>query len=222
MLTDTLRTLWTNFPVGLIAARLVVVSLSFTLHELAHGLAAAALGDPTGREARRLTLNPLPHQEPIGWLAGVLVGVGWSRPVPTRPHRMRVPSVLGGSLTVLAGPLASLGVVLGGQAIFRSTALAPTPIWHDLPSIAGWLTLAVRFNLMIVLINLLPLFPLDAWQLIRTLLPLRAASWWQRAAGITTTVLGVALGLLLMLPVPLAVRWLGPPVQWGLGTFLGW
>jgi Zn-dependent protease len=222
MIADILHTLWTNFPVGLIAARLVVVSLSFTLHELAHGLIAAALGDPTGREARRLTLNPVPHQEPIGWLAGVLIGVGWSRPVPTHPHRMRVPAAIGGTLAVLAGPLASLGVVLGGQAIFRSTVLAPTGIWHDLPGAAGWLTLAVRFNLMIVLINLLPLFPLDAWQLIRVLLPLRAASWWQRVAGITTTVLGVALGLLLMMPVPLAARWLGPPVQWGIGTFLGW
>ena len=88
--------------------------------------------------------------------------------------------------------------------------------------LAGWLTVAVRFNLIVALINALPLFPLDGWQLIRVWLPKRAESWWQRAAGWTTSVLGVGMFVLLMMPVPLAERWFGPPVRWGIATLLGW
>jgi Zn-dependent protease len=56
--------------------------LAVTVHELAHGLVADRLGDPTARLQGRLTLNPLPHIDPIGALAFVLAGFGWAKPVP--------------------------------------------------------------------------------------------------------------------------------------------
>ncbi|HSE95049.1 MAG TPA: site-2 protease family protein, partial [Methylomirabilota bacterium] len=56
--------------------------LAVTVHEVAHGLVADRLGDPTARLQGRLTLNPLPHLDPLGALAFVLVGFGWAKPVP--------------------------------------------------------------------------------------------------------------------------------------------
>src|SRR5919109_1285693 len=95
----------TDFPWMLYLTRLILLVPIFTLHELAHALTATALGDPTPREAGRLTLDPRRHLEHIGMLVALGLGLGWSRPVPIHPHRMRVPSALGGALTVLAGPL---------------------------------------------------------------------------------------------------------------------
>lgn len=222
MLADFLALLWNRFPAALLLARLLVVPLSLMLHELAHGLMAVLLGDPTPREQGRLTLNPLPHLEPIAAITGVLLGFGWSRPTPFRPHHMRLPGWIGGPLVVLAGPLASLGLLLGGQALLNLPGLAPEYLWSGLPTLPGLLTVWVRFNLGLVLINLLPLFPLDAYALIRSLLPLRPAHWWQRASGWTTALLGIGVAAVLLLPTPLVEALIGPPVRWALKALLRW
>ena len=65
--------------------------LAITVHEVAHGWVADRLGDPTARLAGRLTLNPLPHIDPIGALAFVLAGFGWARPVPVSARNFRHP-----------------------------------------------------------------------------------------------------------------------------------
>ena len=56
--------------------------LAVTVHEVAHGFVADLLGDPTARLQGRLTLNPLPHIDPLGALAFVIAGFGWAKPVP--------------------------------------------------------------------------------------------------------------------------------------------
>jgi len=193
-------------------ARLVVALISFTVHELAHALAALALGDTTAREAGRLTLNPFRHTEWFGLLAGVFMGIGWSRPAPIRPHRMTVGERLGGLLApirphrmtvgerlggllaVLAGPLASLALMFGGLGLLN--VLAPA---SGSPA-GGLLRVLVRFNLMLALLNILPFYPLDGYRAVRFLLPLRAAAGWERASGWTTAVLGASLALLVVLP----------------------
>ncbi len=222
MFGDLLTTLWNNLPAALLLSRAVIVPLSFTVHEVAHALVGTLLGDPTPRESGRLTLNPLRHVESLGVITGVLIGVGWSRPTPIRPHRMRLCDPVGGLLTVLAGPLSNLGLALAGQAAFDALALQPTYPWSGWPVPADFLTVLVRFNLTLALLNALPLFPLDGYALIRFALPLRAAAWWERASGWTTAVLGVALFLMLMLPPTLLVMVLGPPVRWGIKALLGW
>jgi len=214
--------LWLRFPLALLSMRLVVVAISFTIHELAHGLAAAALGDPTPREAGRLTLNPARHWEHIGLIGGVLIGVGWSRRTPISPHRMRVPDWIGGPLAVLAGPLATVGIVALCQWIFAATPLEPSIPWQGWPTLADFVTVMVRFNLFYALLNILPLFPLDMWQLIRFVLPLKTSAWWERRSGWTTTALGFAFFVLLMAPPVLFIRMTGQPARWALRVFLGW
>ncbi len=99
--------------------------LAVTVHEVAHGLVADRLGDPTRRRARRLTLNPLPHLDLLGALAFVLAGFGWARPVPVnagyfaRPARdMALVAVAGLRALEQYGPLLLLLPVFSGAVRF--------------------------------------------------------------------------------------------------------
>jgi Zn-dependent protease len=222
MLERLFTWLWLNFPLSLLLTRFVVVLVAFTVHELAHGLVAALLGDPTAREEGRISLNPFKHQEYIGLIGGVLVGYGWSRPTPVRPHRMWLPGWLGGSLAVLAGPLANLAMVIVGQAALDTLGYAPDFAWAGWPTVPEVLTTWITFNLMLGLLNLLPLFPLDGYAFIRFLLPLRLVVWWERASGWTTVPLGFAMGVLLLMPPFVYTRYIIPRTYQVLQVLLGW
>ena len=111
---------------GLIALLLTAVAalLCITVHELCHGLAAYRLGDPTAKNAGRLTLNPLRHLDFLGLIMMLVVKVGWARPVPIDMRNFRNPK-RGMALTALAGPasnflisLVSVGIC---SAIFHFT-----------------------------------------------------------------------------------------------------
>lgn len=201
---------------------MLIMLVAFTTHELAHALAATALGDRAPREHGRLTLNPFVHLESIGAMLAVLVGVGWSRRTIFRPYRMRVPARLGGTLSAIAGPLANVGWVCLGLAVMRRLGLSPELPWHDWPGLAGWLSVLVRFNLMMVVVNLLPLFPLDAFQVVHFLLPARSMIGWQRASGWTTAILGIGLFAFMMLPTPLLEALARPPMRWVDAALWGW
>jgi Zn-dependent protease len=222
MIGNFLVNVWQALPTGLMLARCGVMAAAFTAHELAHGLVAAAFGDPTPRESGRLTLNPLRHVESIGVLLGLLMGLGWSRPTPIRPYRMRRPEWLGGLLAALAGPSISLLLAGSGAAGLRLLGLAPAQPWHAWPTTAEWLTVWANFNLMLVVLNLLPLFPLDGYHAIHNVLPLRASAWWEKMSGWTTLVFGLALFAFLWLPSPLLIVLAGPPIRWFQQTLFGW
>ena len=83
--------------------------VAVTVHELAHGLVAERLGDPTARLRGRITLNPLPHIDPLGALAFVLAGFGWAKPVPVNANNLRHP-VRDMALVAGAGPLVNFVV----------------------------------------------------------------------------------------------------------------
>lgn len=222
MLENRLAGLWLRFPLALLVARVVVVPLSFAVHEYAHGLTAALLGDPSPRESGRLSPNPFRGMFGLGLLTGLLTGVGWSSPTPIRPHRMKVGGWWGGLLAALAGPGATVGLALLGRALLDGLALKPGLPWGGWPTLADFLTVLARFNLTYALLNLLPLYPLDAYQAIRLLLPLRAAAWWERQSGRMQAVLGVGVLALLALPGPTLAALAGPAVRWGLEVLLGW
>ena len=83
-----LENLWNALDFGSLrdmVLRLVSVFLCLTVHETCHGLAALALGDPTAKRARRLSLNPLRHIDWFGLLMMITVGFGWAKPVPVFP-----------------------------------------------------------------------------------------------------------------------------------------
>ena len=119
-----LENLWNALDFGSLwdlLLRLVSVFLCLTVHETCHGLAALALGDPTAKRARRLSLNPLRHIDWFGLLMMVTVGFGWAKPVPVDPRYFRRPKQ-GMALTALAGPvsnfLLALVLLFAGRLVY--------------------------------------------------------------------------------------------------------
>jgi Zn-dependent protease len=161
-----------------------VFLFSIVVHECAHALAALWCGDATARERGRLTLNPIPHADPIGSvvLPGILMLlqapflIGWAKPVPIDRARLRDP--LNDTVKVaMAGPLSNLLLAVLFAAVVR---LAPEPAPPGATGLAAWaspigaMALAgVVWNVMLAMFNLLPIPPLDGSWLVMRFMKLR-------------------------------------------------
>jgi len=148
----------------------VVLIFSIVIHEVAHGYVALKNGDPTARILGRLTLNPIPHIDPIGTIllpllllfsgAGILFG--WAKPVPVNPLNFR--NYRWGEITVsAAGPLSNLAL-----AVLFSFVLHLGLINLGLMKMALW---GVQINIFLALFNLIPIPPLDGSHILAILLP---------------------------------------------------
>ena len=147
--------------------------LAVTVHELAHGLVADRLGDPTARLQGRLTLNPLPHIDPIGALAFVLAGFGWAKPVPVNAYNLRRP-VRDMAWVAAAGPISNLVVAfLGLVALVLVRRIVDSPFFGQ--PLAGVLLWVYQFNLALAIFNPIPLPPLDGGHFLPYFLP--RGSW---------------------------------------------
>jgi Zn-dependent protease len=147
--------------------------IAVTIHELAHGVVADRLGDPTARLRGRLTLNPLPHIDPLGALAFVVAGFGWAKPVPVNANNLRHPrrdmALVAGAgplVNFVAAFLALVALVLVDRAAF--TPFVATPL-------LGMLRFTYAFNLALGIFNLIPLPPLDGGHFLPYFLP--PGSW---------------------------------------------
>ncbi|HEY5790541.1 MAG TPA: site-2 protease family protein [Gammaproteobacteria bacterium] len=159
------------------------VLFAITVHEVAHGWVARRLGDPTAYMLGRLTLNPLKHIDPVGTvlvpLALTLIGgfiFGWAKPVPVTWENLRHPK-RDMALVAAAGPLANLVMaLLWGLAMKVGVVLADSVPAIALPLLymggAG-----ISINLVLMVLNLLPLLPLDGGRVVAGLLPGRLS--WQ-------------------------------------------
>ncbi|MFI5046702.1 MAG: site-2 protease family protein [Acidimicrobiia bacterium] len=177
----------TGFEQALIYFGCLVVAV--ILHEVSHGVAAALFGDRTAAEAGRLTLNPVPHIDPFGSLIlpalGAIAGLpvlGWAKPVPVNPSRMRHPRR--DSLYVsLAGPatnfLLMVVAALGARALYQSTTGSYRYV-EDLPLAIRILFSFATVNLFLGLFNFLPIPPLDGSALIERVLPEHWLPGWYR------------------------------------------
>ena len=147
--------------------------LAVTVHEVAHGLVADRLGDPTARRQGRLTLNPLPHLDPLGASAFVLAGFGWAKPVPVNAHNLRHPT-RDMAWVAAAGPLSNFVVAFLGLISFQLAAPhLDTPFLAD--PILGVLRYVYVFNLGLGIFNLIPLPPLDGGHFLPYIFP--RGSW---------------------------------------------
>lgn len=151
-------------------SRAAAALLCLAVHETCHGLAACALGDPTAKAQRRLSLNPLRHIDWLGFAMMLLAGFGWAKPVPVDPRYFRKPKQ-GMALTALAGPASNF--VLAFLALLLGKA-----VYLYAPYGAGW-NLVFEFlvyylaplSIGLGLFNLLPIPPLDGAKVVGGLLP---------------------------------------------------
>lgn len=143
---------------------LPVLLVTITIHEFAHAKVADTLGDPTPKLAGRLSLNPISHLDPIGFLTLVLVRFGWAKPVPINPYNFRNPRQ-GALFVSLAGPLSNFLFAWFLAIIFRSLPDLNGTIWSML------LTYTIWINLSLAVFNLIPVPPLDGSHILEFFLP---------------------------------------------------
>ena len=148
--------------------------IAVTLHELAHALVADRLGDPTARLQGRITLNPLPHIDPLGALAFVVAGFGWAKPVPVNAHNLRNPR-RDMAMVAVAGPIMNFAVALVGLIAFEILRRRSIEVPFLAQPIAGMLGWIYLFNLGLGIFNLIPLPPLDGGHFLPYIFP--RASW---------------------------------------------
>jgi Zn-dependent protease len=162
-----------------IEAALVILILipSIMVHEVSHGLVAYRLGDPTARDAGRLTFNPIKHIDPFGsvLLPAMLALAngplfGWAKPVPVNPARFTNPTAHM-AITAVAGPASNviLATVLG-RFIFPSLSGIPEEIIGDF----------IILNLFLAVFNMLPIPPLDGSRLLPLVLPERGRDLYRQ------------------------------------------
>jgi len=169
-----------NIDIGQLAIMIPPLLLALTLHEYAHGYVAYRLGDPTARNAGRLTLNPLSHLDPIGTLAFIFIKIGWAKPVPVNPAYFRNPrkDML---WVALAGPASNLLLAIISALLLRVvTALAGVIPYSQLLEAVlvpfSWMLVAsVWINLVLCVFNFLPIPPLDGSRILSGLLPAKLA-----------------------------------------------
>ena len=146
----------------------VIVLVTITVHELAHGYMAYLLGDNTAKDAGRLSLNPLAHLDPLGAILLFVTGFGWAKPVPINPFYFKGSRSRGILLVSLAGPLSN--VVLA----FVLAMFVPLAARFNM-SLAQIIASAIYLNIYMAIFNLLPIPPLDGSKILASLIPKDAA-----------------------------------------------
>ncbi len=141
---------------------------SLTFHEFGHGKVASLIGDDTAKRAGRLTLNPIPHIDPVGLVMVLLIGIGYAKPVPTDPRNYR--TRWGTLMVAAAGPgmnllLAIVTINLYALGMKAGWALFQTDVAYF------FFTYLALINMLLMLFNLLPIGPLDGSYILPYFLP---------------------------------------------------
>lgn len=185
---------------------------AITIHEVAHGWLANRLGDPTAKMLGRLTLNPIKHIDPIGTilvpLTLLLLGgfiFGWAKPVPITWQNLKNPR-RDTALVALAGPLANLIMALIWACVAKlGSALESGPHTNLAAVLMVIGQIGIIINIVLLVLNLLPIPPLDGSRIVAAFLPKRMAYQYNRleAIGFFILIGLIATGLLSQVLYPL-------------------
>ena len=157
------------------------IIIGITFHEAAHGYVSHWLGDPTPKNQGRLSLNPLAHIDPMGFIALLLVGFGWGKPVMIDPRYYKNPK-RDELLVSLAGVTTNLIIAIIFAII--QILLIDTGIAYSMGSSWSIVNLMIQYvvfvNLILMCFNLLPIPPLDGFSVITQLFDLRRYDWYYK------------------------------------------
>ncbi|MFL6648780.1 MAG: site-2 protease family protein, partial [Sulfurifustaceae bacterium] len=164
-------------PLQQISASILPLLFGITVHEVAHGWVAKHLGDPTAQRLGRLTLNPVKHIDPVGTvlipLMLLLVGarpIGWAKPVPVTWENLRHPK-RDMAIVAVAGPMSNLLMAVLWALIWKfASSLPDTAQWFAMP-LAYMGYFGIFINTILMVLNLLPIPPLDGGRVAVGLLP---------------------------------------------------
>ena len=212
-----------------VAVWLVPLVIAIVFHEVAHGLVARQLGDPTAENKQRLTLNPIRHIDPFGTVVLPMILAishapvfGWAKPVPVNYRRLRNPR-RDMVLVALAGPGMNLLLALFGTAILAATISISSGARDTTPAfIAANALNFVLINIFLAVFNLIPLPPFDGGHVVEGLLPRTLARRFRRIGRYSLLVFVL---LLLVLPaispnIDVVARIVSPLVDRIAGLFL--
>jgi Zn-dependent protease len=184
-----------------------VLLFSVIAHEYAHGYAALKQGDTTALSLGRLTWNPIKHIDPfmtvilplvLYWSSGGRIVLGGAKPVPVNPRNYR--NFKRGDIIVsLAGVTANLLIAVAAVVVFVVVGLLGrglSGIETTFAIMQAMMVNAVRINLLLLAFNLIPIPPLDGSHVVKYILPLRLAVWYQQVGryGIVILVLLLSFG----------------------------
>jgi Zn-dependent protease len=171
------------------------IILGLSLHEFAHAWMSNKLGDPTPERQGRLTVNPMAHIDWVGFLALLLVGFGWGKPVEIDPRYYKHPrrdeflvAIAGVTMNLIIAVILSFPTKALMSLYYRSgTAL--------IENVFLIFYYAVMINLVLMIFNLIPCPPLDGWNIVTQLFKLDKYKWWYKVYQYGTWIL---LGLIVL------------------------
>jgi Zn-dependent protease len=152
-----------GFDLFSLLCALPAILLAISVHEFSHALAASKLGDDTAKVLGRLTLDPIKHIDPIGFIMLIVVGWGWAKPVPINPRKFKkmrrdeiLVSLAGPASNLVLATLAYLILYLG-QVVFGFYNEIFARIFYNL----------FLFNIVFMVFNLFPIPPLDGYHIFK-------------------------------------------------------
>jgi Zn-dependent protease len=205
---------------------LVALVISISFHEFFHAWLAVELGDSTPRQNGRLTLNPVAHFEPVGALMIVFLaisgwGIGWGKPVIVNPYNFRMDQRIGMGITAVAGPFSNLLLAAVAAIPIRLGMAMPDPLFT-------FFFIMVLVNVSLAIFNLIPLPPLDGFDVVQAVLTAIRTPWSRnlndrldRLAAYGPLVLFALLAIGWILPIDPIGLLMGGPVNSILGLLLG-
>lgn len=171
-------------PMGWLIGKLIIlpgIMIGLSFHEFAHAKVAHWLGDDTAKLQGRVTVNPAAHLDPMGLLALFFIGFGWGKPVPVNPNNFKHLR-RDDFLVSIAGVTMNFILAVLFMGILRLGVQFAPQFWHTLAGeiVTTMLIAVVRINLVLMVFNLLPVPPLDGFNVVTEVFDLRKYDFYYR------------------------------------------